>query len=233
MPAPFGVLSIALIDRHGGVLWGQDVARLGGVMQATAGLKDRYPDRVLDAPLNEPLIVGTAMGLSLHSDLVALPEVQFGDYSFNAFHWLIHLGNFHWASNGKASASVILRMPTDPFGGGAIYHSMSCEGYFSSIPGLVLVMPSTSFDAYGLLMTAAGYGGPVVVLEPKFAYRRALGPALPGEPTDEDEIARMKRNIMRGEVPAHRSQATRTLLKSGCPACRQRRDHRGVGTRCL
>ncbi len=190
-----------IIDRHGGVLWGQDVARLGGVMQATAGLKDRYPDRVLDAPLNEPLIVGTAMGLSLHSDLVALPEVQFGDYSFNAFHWLIHLGNFHWASNGKASASVILRMPTDPFGGGAIYHSMSCEGYFSSIPGLVLVMPSTSFDAYGLLMTAAGYGGPVVVLEPKFAYRRALGPALPGEPTDEDEIARMKRNIMRGEVP--------------------------------
>ncbi|HJO03031.1 MAG TPA: thiamine pyrophosphate-dependent enzyme [Acidobacteriota bacterium] len=190
-----------IIDRHGGVLWGQDVARLGGVMQATAGLKERHPDRVLDAPLNEPLIVGTAMGASLHPDLVALPEIQFGDYSFNAFHWLVHLGNFHWASNGKASASVILRMPTDPFGGGAIYHSMSCEGYFSSIPGLVLLMPSTSFDAYGLLMTAAEYGGPVVVLEPKFAYRLPLGPALPGEPTDEGEIEQLKRDVMRGGIP--------------------------------
>ena len=190
-----------IIDRHGGVLWGQDVARLGGVMQATAGLKERHPDRVFDAPLNEPLIVGTAMGASLHPDLVALPEIQFGDYSFNAFHWLIHLGNFHWASNGKASASVILRMPTDPFGGGAIYHSMSCDSYFSSIPGLVLLMPSTSFDAYGLLMTAAEYGGPVVVLEPKFAYRLTLGPALPGEPTDDDEIERLRRGVMRGEVP--------------------------------
>jgi 2-oxoisovalerate dehydrogenase E1 component len=190
-----------IIERRGGVLWGQDVARLGGVMQATAGLKDRHPDRVFDAPLNEPLIIGTAMGLSLHPGLVALPEIQFGDYSFNAFHWLIHLGNFHWASNGKASASVILRMPTDPFGGGAIYHSTSCEGYFSSIPGLVLVMPSTSFDAYGLLMTAAEYGGPVVVLEPKFAYRLALGPALPGEPTDADEIGKLKRDVMRGEIP--------------------------------
>ena len=190
-----------IIDQHGGVLWGQDVARLGGVMQATAGLKERHPDRVFDAPLNEPLIVGTAMGASLHPGLVALPEIQFGDYSFNAFHWLIHLGNFHWSSNGKGSASVILRMPTDPFGGGAIYHSMSCEGYFSSIPGLVLLMPSTSFDAYGMLMTAAEYGGPVVILEPKFAYRLMLGPALPGEPTAESEIERLRRSVMRGGIP--------------------------------
>ena len=190
-----------IISERNGVVWGQDVARLGGVMTATAGLKAKHPGRIIDAPLNEPLIVGTALGASLHEDLVALPEIQFGDYSYNAFHWLVYLGNLHWSSNGHAKASVILRMPVDPFGGGAIYHSMSNDGYFSAIPGLVLLMPSTSFDAYGLLMTAAEYGGPVVMLEPKFAYRLALGPAFPGEITDADEIGALKKRIMRGEIP--------------------------------
>ena len=190
-----------IIDDSGGVILGQDVGRLGGVMTATAGLQRRHPDKVIDAPLNEPLIVGTAMGASLHEGLTALPEVQFGDYSYNAFHWLVYLGNLHWSSMGHASASLILRMPTDPFGGGAIYHSMSNDGYFSPIPGLVLLMPSTSLDAYGLLLTAAEYGGPVVILEPKFAYRLALGPEIPGEPTETEAIEDMKKAIMRGDVP--------------------------------
>ncbi|WP_428268619.1 alpha-ketoacid dehydrogenase subunit alpha/beta [Haliangium sp.] len=190
-----------IIERRGGVLWGQDVARLGGVMTATAGLARRFPERVIDAPLNEPLIVGTACGAGLHDDLVALPEIQFSDYSFNAMHWLVHLGNLYWGSNGVAKASVILRMPTDPFGGGAIYHSMSVDGYFTAIPGLVITMPSTSFDAYGLLMTAAEYGGPVVTLEPKWMYRQSLGPSFPGEPTDADEIRALKKQVMRGEIP--------------------------------
>ncbi|ACY15184.1 thiamine pyrophosphate-dependent enzyme [Haliangium ochraceum] len=190
-----------IIDDKGGVIWGQDVARLGGVMTATAGLKKARAERIIDAPLNEPLIVGTACGAGLHEDIVALPEIQFGDYSLNAMHWLVHLGNLYWSTNRTCKASVILRMPTDPFGGGAIYHSMSVDGYFTPIPGLVVLMPSTSFDAYGLLLTAADYGGPVVVLEPKWMYRQALGPAFPGEPTDAGEIATLKKRIMRGEVP--------------------------------
>ena len=83
---------------------------------------------------------------------------------------------------GKVKASVILRMPTDPFGGGAVYHSMSLDGFFTPIPGLVIIMPSTSYDAYGLLQSAAEYGGPVVVLEPKYCYRRTLGPAFRTSP---------------------------------------------------
>ena len=170
-------------------------------MTATAGLQAKHPDRVIDAPLNEPLIVGTAMGASLHEGLTMLPEVQFGDYVYNAFHWLVYLGNLYWSSMGQAKASLILRMPTDPFGGGAIYHSMSNDGYFSSIPGLVLLMPSTSLDAYGLLLTAAEYGGPVVILEPKFAYRLALGARIPGEPDSSDDVEGLKKAIMRGEIP--------------------------------
>jgi 2-oxoisovalerate dehydrogenase E1 component len=190
-----------IIDKKGGILWGQDVARLGGVMQATAGLQKRFPDRVMDSPLNEPLILGTACGAGLHSGVVALPEIQFGDYALNAFHWFVHMGNLHWTTNGRSKFATILRTPVDPFGGGAVYHSMSLDGYLSPIPGLVIVMPSTSWDIYGLLLSAADYGGSVVCLEPKWMYRQTLGPAFPGEPTDAEGISALKKAIMRGEIP--------------------------------
>ena len=190
-----------LINHHNGVLWGQDVGRLGGVMTATQGLKKLFPERIIDAPLNEPLILGTGCGAGLHKDLLALPEIQFGDYTLNAFHWLVHMGNLYWCTNGQSNFATILRTPVDPFGGGAVYHSMSIDGYFSPIPGLTIVMPSTSFDVYGLLMAAGRYRGPVVCLEPKWMYRQALGPAFPGEPTDPDAISALKKAIMRGEVP--------------------------------
>lgn len=190
-----------LITRRSAFMVGQDVGRLGGVMQASAGIKVKHPDRIIDAPLNEPLIVGTACGASLHHDLMALPEIQFGDYSLNAFHWLVYLGNMYWSNLGKARSKLLLRMPTDPFGGGAMYHSMSVDGYFAPIPGLVLTMPSTSFDAHGLMLQAGDYDGPVVQLEPKWMYRQTLGPAFPGEPQDATAQAELKKRIMRGEIP--------------------------------
>ncbi|MCO4745159.1 MAG: hypothetical protein KC912_10245 [Proteobacteria bacterium] len=190
-----------LIERKGGFMPGQDVGRLGGVMQASAGLQKKHPGRVVDSPLNEPLIVGTSTGVALHKDLMSLPEIQFGDYSLNAFHWLVYLGNLNWSTLGQTTCKLVLRMPTDPFGGGAMYHSMSLDGYFGSIPGLVILMPSTSFDIHGLLLTAGEYDGPVVLLEPKWMYRQTLGPAFPGEPTDKAGIADMKKRITRGEVP--------------------------------
>ncbi|MEQ1504340.1 MAG: transketolase C-terminal domain-containing protein, partial [Myxococcota bacterium] len=190
-----------LMERRNGVVVGQDVGRLGGVMTATAGLQSRYPGKVVDAPLNEPLIVGAATGFALHHDLMALPEIQFGDYSLNAFHWLVYLGTLRWTNLGTSWAKLVLRMPVDPFGGGAVYHSMSVDGYFTPIPGLVVVMPSTSFDVHGLLLSAGDYDGPVVCLEPKWMYRQTLGPAFPGEPTDPEAIATLKKAIMRADVP--------------------------------
>jgi 2-oxoisovalerate dehydrogenase E1 component len=190
-----------LIDRHGGWMVGQDVAKLGGVMQASAGIAKRHPNRIVDSPLNEPLILGTATGFALHEGVMALPEIQFGDYSLNTFHWLVYLGNLRWSTLGRARNKLVLRMPVDPFGGGAMYHSMSVDGYFSSIPGLVIVMPSTSWDAHGLLLSAGEYDGPVIVLEPKWMYRQTLGPAFPGETSDPAEVREMKKAIMRGEIP--------------------------------
>ena len=116
-------------------IYGQDVGAKGGVMQATRGLYDEFPGQVRDAPINEPFIIGAAIGFALHEGATALPEIQFSDYSLNTLHWLVYLGNLLWTSNGTARANVILRLPVEPLHGGAVYHSMCMEGFYASIPG--------------------------------------------------------------------------------------------------
>ncbi len=176
-------------------LYGQDVARKGGVMQATRGLWGDFPQQVRDAPINEPYIIGSAIGFALHSGATALPEIQFSDYSLNTLHQLVYLGNLLWSSGGSIAANVIVRLPVEPLHGGALYHSMCMEGFYASIPGLTIVAPTTSRDVYGLLRTAAEYRGPVLVFESKGLYRMNLGDAFPGEPTDAKEVATLKRAI--------------------------------------
>ncbi len=183
-------------------IYGQDVGRKGGVMQATKGLIERFPDQVRDAPINEPFIVGSALGFALHEGATALPEIQFSDYSLNTLHWLVYLGNLLWTSNGTVRSNVVLRLPVEPLHGGAVYHSMCMEGFYGAIPGLTIVAPTTSRDFYGLLRTAADYTGPVVVFESKGLYRMALGDAFPGEPEDPKEVAALKRAIgFQGHIP--------------------------------
>ncbi len=176
-------------------LYGQDVGKKGGVMQATRGLYDLFPSQVRDAPINEPLILGSAVGFALHKGATALPEIQFSDYSLNTLHWLVYLGNLLWTSGGSVHANVIVRLPVEPLHGGAVYHSMCMEGFYGAIPGLTICAPTTSRDVYGLLRSAADYSGPVVFFESKGLYRMALGDAFPGEPHDADEVARLKRAI--------------------------------------
>jgi 2-oxoisovalerate dehydrogenase E1 component len=201
-----GAIRAALRDilRDNPMTWiyGQDVGARGGVMQATAGLLQQFPDQVRDAPINEPMIVGTAMGFALHEGATAIPEIQFSDYSLNTLHWLVHLGNILWSSNGTCRTNVILRLPVEPLHGGSIYHSMCMEGFYGSIPGLTIVAPTTSRDFYGLLRSAADYTGPVLVFESKGLYRMPLGDAFPGEPTDPKEVAALKRAIgFQGLIP--------------------------------
>ena len=183
-------------------LYGQDIGKKGGVMQATRGLWERFPEQVRDAPINEPLIVGAAVGFALHKGATAIPEIQFSDYSLNTLHWLVLMGNMLWTSGGTTPVNVILRLPVEPLHGGAVYHSMCMEGFYGSIPGLTIVAPTTARDSYGLLRTAAEYGGPVLFFESKGLYRMTLGDAFPGEPTDPKEIAALKRSIgFQGHIP--------------------------------
>jgi 2-oxoisovalerate dehydrogenase E1 component len=176
-------------------IYGQDVARKGGVMQATRGLWGDFPRQVRDAPINEPFILGSAVGFALHKGATALPEIQFSDYSLNTLHWLVYLGNLLWTSGGTVRANVVVRLPVEPLHGGAVYHSMCMEGFYASIPGLTIVAPTTSRDVYGLLRSAAEYSGPVLCFESKGLYRMNLGDAFANEPTDPKEIASLKRAI--------------------------------------
>lgn len=196
--------AMGAILRHNPMTWiyGQDVGAKGGVMQATRGLHRDFPGQVRDAPINEPFILGSALGFALHPGATALPEIQFSDYSLNTLHWLVHLGNLLWTSDSTVRANVIVRLPVEPLHGGAVYHSMCMEGFYGAIPGLTIVAPSTSRDMYGLLRTAAEYSGPVLFFESKGLYRMTLGDAFPGEPTDPEEVRKLKRAIaFEGHAP--------------------------------
>ena len=186
-------LCLVRMAREGATaMWGQDIAHeKGGVFKVTRDLSDLFPGQVQNAPINEEMIVGTAVGAALHPGFRAVPEIQFGDYSLNTLHWLVHAGNIYWGSGGRIPINVTLRTPVDPVPGGALYHSMSVDGYFTPVRGWVICCPSTSFDGYGLLRAAGDYAGPVLILEPTVLYRRADGPALPGEP--DAAVVRRKR----------------------------------------
>jgi 2-oxoisovalerate dehydrogenase E1 component len=173
---------------------GQDTGMKGGVMQATAGLWELFPRQVTDAPINEPAIVGSAVGFALHEGAIAFPEIQFGDYALSAYHWLVYAGNLLWTSGGTRKINFNLRLPVEPGIYGAVYHSTPLEGYMSAIP-IPIVCFSTTWDTYGGLRSIAEYAGPVLIFEPKALYRKAVGPAFPNEPEDPAEAKRLASRI--------------------------------------
>jgi pyruvate dehydrogenase E1 component beta subunit len=154
------------------VIMGEDVAVNGGVFRATDGLLDAFGEsRVLDTPLSESGIVGCAIGMAI-AGLRPVVEIQFADYMFPAFDQITsELAKLRYRSGGDFSAPVIIRAP---YGGGirgGLYHSQSPEAYFTQTPGLTVVIPSTPYDAKGLLLAAMQSQDPVVFLEPKRLYR--------------------------------------------------------------
>ncbi len=161
------------MDRDGRVLvFGQDVARNGGVFRATEGLLDRFgASRVVDTPLAEGVIIGTAVGLAAEG-MVPVPEIQFLGFSWQAFHQLAgQLARLRYRSHGRFDAPVTVRAP---FGGGVRtpeLHSEALEAQFVQCPGLKVVLPASAADAKGLLASAIRDPDPVMFLEPLKGYR--------------------------------------------------------------
>ena len=154
------------------VLLGEDVGRNGGVFRATEGLLEEFgSERVIDTPLSEEGIIGTAIGMALYG-LEPVAEIQFMDFVYPAFNQIVsELAKFRYRSGGQYAPKVVVRMP---YGGGikgGMYHSQSTESFFVHTPGLVVVTPSTPYDAKGLLVSAMRGPDPVVFLEPKRIYR--------------------------------------------------------------
>jgi 2-oxoisovalerate dehydrogenase E1 component subunit beta len=161
---------------------GEDVGLKGGVFRATEGLQRRFgPQRVLDTPLAESSIAAVAQGLALEG-YRPVAEMQFADYSFPAFNQIVNeIAKVRYRSNGDFSVPLVIRAPTGGGVRGALYHSQSPEAFYSHVPGLKVVLPSTPADAKGLLKAAIRDPDPVIFLEPKKLYRAERQEVAAGE----------------------------------------------------
>jgi len=170
---------MALDDRV--MTYGEDVAQQGGVFRATEGLKEAFgEERVLDTPITEIAIVGTAIGLAMRGYRPVV-EIQFSGFIPPAFNQLVqNASRIRWRTRGEHTAPLVVRTP---YGGGVRaleHHSESLEAAYGHIPGLKVVVPSTPHDTKGLLIAAIRDPDPVLVLEPKRLYRAIRGP-VPNE----------------------------------------------------
>ena len=158
------------------VVLGEDVGKFGGVFRATSGLHEEFgADRVIDTPLAEAGIVGTAIGMALYG-LRPVPEIQFSDFIFPAFDQIVNeLAKFRYRSGGQYTCPVVIRTPVGGGIRGGHYHSQSPEALFIHTPGLKVVAPSNPYDAKGLLLASMRQDDPVLFMEPKRIYRASRG----------------------------------------------------------
>ena len=158
------------------IIMGEDVGKKGGVFLATDGMWAEFgDDRVIDTPLTESQIIGTSIGAAMNG-LRPIAEIQFADFIFPAFNQLIsEAARMRYRSNNGFGVPMTVRAP---YGGGvhgALYHSQSVEAFFAHVPGLKVVIPSTPYDAAGLLRSSIRDNDPVLFFEHKKMYRSVRG----------------------------------------------------------
>lgn len=166
------------------VILGEDVGKVGGVFRVTQGLYDEFgDDRVIDTPLSEGGIIGTAIGMALYG-LVPVPEIQFADFIFPAYDQIVsELAKLRYRSGGEYPAKCVVRTPVGGGIRGGHYHSQSPESQFIHVAGLKVVCPSNPADAKGLLLASIRDPDPVLFFEPKRIYRAAKGDVPEGDYT--------------------------------------------------
>ncbi|MBW3582624.1 MAG: alpha-ketoacid dehydrogenase subunit beta [Euryarchaeota archaeon] len=176
------------------IVLGEDVGKNGGVLRSTAGLYDKYGgDRVLDTPLNESTIIGSAIGMALYG-MTACAEIQFQDFLYPGFDQLVNeAAKFRYRSGGEYNVPMVVRTP---YGGGirgGHYHSQSGETHFAHTSGLKVVVPSNPYDLKGLLLSSLRDPDPVIFMEPKRIYR-----AVKNDVPEEDYTVPLgKANLVR------------------------------------
>ncbi|HNX36987.1 MAG TPA: alpha-ketoacid dehydrogenase subunit beta [Candidatus Cloacimonadota bacterium] len=174
-------LDIMLGEDKGVVVYGEDVGVEGGVFRVTEGLQKKHgANRVFDSPLAESAIAGTALGMAV-AGMKPVIEMQFDGFVFPAINQILsHVGRFRNRTRGKYSVPMVIRIP---YGGGINaleHHSESPEAIFGHTAGLKVVIPSTPYDAKGLLIAAIEDPDPVIYMEPKRIYR-AIKQEVPEE----------------------------------------------------
>ncbi len=194
------------------VVMGEDVGRVGGVFRVTAGLWDEFgDDRVIDTPLSEGGILGTAIGMALYG-LVPIPEIQFSDFIFPGYDQIVsELAKMRWRSGGEYAANMVIRTPVGGGIRGGLYHSQSPESLFIHVAGLKVVCPSNPHDAKGLLLASIRDPDPVLFFEPKRIYRAARGEVPEGDYT----VDLSKAAVVREASPTKGGDRAVTILAWG------------------
>ncbi|MBS4170600.1 alpha-ketoacid dehydrogenase subunit beta [Neochlamydia sp. AcF95] len=179
--------------------FGEDVGAFGGVFRVTTGLQEKFgEERCFDTPLAEAGIVGFGIGIA-QKGLKPICEIQFADYIYPAFDQIVNeMAKMRYRTGNQYSSAMVIRTP---YGGGihgGHYHSQSPEAFFLHIPGLVVAVISSPYDAKGLLASAIRSNDPVLLLEPKRIYR-SLKQEVPEEeyliPFGQAHVERAGRDI--------------------------------------
>lgn len=173
---------------------GEDVGPRGGVFRVTQGLFEKYgPTRIIDSPLAELSIVGVGIGAAL-ADLRPICEIQFADFIHPAMNQIMNeAARMYYRSGGTWTVPMVIRAPYGGGVGGGLYHSQSVEAFFAHTPGLKVIIPSTPYDAKGLIKSAIRDPNPVLFFETKKGYRLIKGDVPEGEytvPIGEARVAR-------------------------------------------
>ena len=175
------------------VIAGEDVGKLGGVFRVTEGLqKDFGEHRVIDSPLAESGIVGTAVGMALRG-YRPVCEIQFDGFIYPAFDQIVsQLARMHYRSRGLLQMPIVIRVPYGGGIGAVEHHSESPEAYFCHTPGLKVVTCSDPVDAYWMIQQAIASDDPIIFFEPKRRYheRAELDESLTPAPLHSARVAR-------------------------------------------
>jgi pyruvate dehydrogenase E1 component beta subunit len=160
---------------------GEDVAEAGTAFKVLKGLVDEFgPDRVIDSPISEPGITGLGVGAAM-TGMRPVVDIMFGDFSTLIMDQMVNqAAKIHYMSGGKLKVPMVLRTTMGATRRSAAQHSQSLHAWFSHVPGIKVVMPSTPYDAKGLLKSAIRDDNPVVFFEDKMMYQ------LKGEVPEEE-----------------------------------------------
>ena len=154
---------------------GEDVGQFGGAFGATRGLWEKYgAERVRDTAISEEAIVGSAVGAAM-TGLRPVAELQYSDFVTICMDQVVNqAAKIRYMFGGKLSMPLVVRAPTGGYLSEAAQHSQNLEAWFAHIPGLVVITPSTPYDAKGLLLSAIAMDDPVIYLEHKVLYRSKM-----------------------------------------------------------
>ncbi len=175
-------------------IYGQDIATFGGAFKATKNLATEFPGRVLDSPISEDAMVGSAIGAAIHG-MRPIIEMQFADFSTVGFNQIVNQAATHFWRTG-VPCPMVIRLPSGGTPGSGPFHSQNLEALYSHYPGLVVVCPATVEDAYSMLLESVQLDDPVIFCEHKYLYYHLKAEGLPAEalPIGKARIARAGRD---------------------------------------